>query len=252
MTTLAVMQPGYLPWLGFFDKARLCDVFVIYDSVQYVKNDFHNRNRIRSLDDWVWLTVPVQAQGFPAIADVKIDNARLWGRKHAATIRQAYGKAPYFGDYWEDIEGLLGQQWDRLVDLQMGFIRLHLDWLGFRPRVVMASSLPIESEDRNLKLVEMCQLFGATIYLSGDVAKDYLDVSLFAAVGVEVKWQGWLNPVYPQFREGFMPQLAAIDLLMNCGKESSKYFEGASQVPVVRNPVLMPNGGELGVTGVGC
>ncbi len=240
MTTLAVMQPGYLPWLGFFDKARLCDVFVIYDTAQYVKNDFINRNRIRSLDSWQWLTVPVQVQGFPAIGDVKIDNARLWGRKHLAGIRQAYGKAPYFWDYWEDIEVLLGKPWDCLIDLQMEFIKLHLGWLGFRARIVRASNLPVKSQDRNLKLVEMCQLFGATTYLSGDVAKSYLDESLFGLAGIEVRWQGWVNPMYPQFRNGFMPQLAAIDLLMNCGQDSAKYFDRqVKQAPVTRNPALI-------------
>jgi hypothetical protein len=223
MNKVLILQPGYIPWLGFFDKFKNSNIYVVYDNVQYCKNDFFNRNRIRAGSDAIWLTIPVHASGFPAINQVCIDNRNNWTRKHLRSIELNYNKAPYFDLYWPTIEHLLSKQWELLIDVQMAFIRQMLLWFNLHPQILLASELPVSQSDRNLKLVEICQMLGADTYISGMGAQCYLDESLFKAAGIQVIWLEWHETPYPQLGKGFISNLSALDLLMNCGGTSS-YF----------------------------
>ena len=217
--TVVVLQPGYLPWLGFFDQLSRADVFVYYDDVQYDKHGWRNRNRIKTQDGAQWLTVPVRHEGLPRIADVEIDQRTAWARKHVASIRQAYARAPFLKRYLPAFEEVLQRKWERLVDLDLACASLMADWLGLKRQVERSSTLGIGGV-RSERLVNICRHFGASRYVSGDSAAAYLDVPAFAAHDIAVEWQAYSHPTYPQLHGDFVPNLSALDLLFNCGPDA--------------------------------
>jgi hypothetical protein len=221
MSTAVVLQPGYLPWLGFFDQLQRADIFVYYDDVQYDKHGWRNRNRIKTQSGPLWLTVPVRhgGIGFPRILDVEIDARRPWARKHLSSIRQAYARAPYLGRYLPALEELLQRRWERLVDLDIACAALMAEWFGLRRRVERSSALKVGG-DRSERLVNICRNLGASKYVSGAAAQSYLDVPLFERHGIRVEWQQYVHPIYPQLHDEFVPYLSALDLLLNCGNDA--------------------------------
>jgi hypothetical protein len=207
---------------------RRADVFVYYDDVQYDTHGWRNRNRIKTQHGPLWLTVPVRHSGLskPRILDVAIDARANWARKHVASIRQAYAGAPFVKQYLPALEEALTRSWDRLVDLDLAVTRLMAEWLGVRSRIERASTLGIDG-GQTQRLVNICRHFDATRYLSGSAARDYLDVALFARNGIAVEWQDFTHPVYPQLHGEFVPYMSAVDLVLNCGAESSVVLERA-------------------------
>jgi hypothetical protein len=219
---LAVLQPGYLPWLGYFDQVNRADVFVHYDDVQYDKHGWRNRNRVKATTgEPHWLTVPALHSGkdWPRVMDVDIDNRSNWARKHLGTIRQFYGRAPHFKAGFERIEAVLNQPFEKLIDLDLALLGALLDLLGLKRRTARSSELGIEGE-RSDRLVALCRHFKATHYLTGDAASEYLDIEAFRAAGVKVVFQEYRHPEYPQGQSAFVPYLSIIDLILNCGPES--------------------------------
>jgi hypothetical protein len=221
MTTVVVLQPGYLPWLGFFDQMRRCDIFVYYDDVQFDKNGWRNRNRIKTAQGPLWLTVPVRQAGRAGqrIDEVEIECDHPWGAKHLRAIAQSYAKAPFLPLYYPELEALLQRDWRLLVDLDLATVELMRRWLGLERRTVRASTLGIDG-GRSERLLNICRHLGATRYLSGNAAKDYLDVGLFADAGIGVIWQDYRHPAYPQLHNAFVPFMSALDLLLNVGPAS--------------------------------
>jgi hypothetical protein len=228
--TLAVLQPGYLPWLGFFDQVRRSDIFVLYDDVQYDKNGWRNRNRIKSPAGLPhWLTVPVHVRSLEQrLLETEIDNRQPWARKHLGTIRQFYAKAPHLNRYLPGLEELLtGRRWESLVDLDEAVIGLLCRWLGLDRQAVRSSTLNVPGE-RSERLLNLCRHFDARRYLSGNAAQAYLDVELFARHGVTVEWQNYTHPVYSQLHGTFVPFLSALDLVLNCGENSVSVIDQGS------------------------
>lgn len=239
MRIVGILQPGYLPWLGFFEQMLRSDIFVIYDDVQYDKHGWRNRNRVKGPQGPVWLTVPVRLKGLnkPKINEVKIDPAQSrWAKKHCETLRQLYGKAPFFSQYYPHLEKILKQTWDRLVDLDMALIRLISDWLGLAPEIVMSSSLGCQAADPTARLIEICRTMEADIFYEGSSGKNYLDLSRFAAAGLQVVFQEYQCRPYPQLHGEFIPYLSIVDLLFNCGPESPAYLPGLGPPPVFSGP----------------
>jgi hypothetical protein len=225
LTTLVVLQPSYLPWLGYFDQMSKADVFVWYDDVQFDKHGWRNRNRIKGPKGPLWLTVPVLHKGrsLQAIGAVEIDNRLSWSRKHLRSIEQLYARAPFSGTVLPRLTDILLRPWERLVDLDIATT----DWLANEfaigtPRH-RASQLGIEG-DRNTRLINFCRHFQATRYISGDAARDYLDVAQFAAAGIEVAWHAYQHPQYPQLHGNFVPYLSALDLLLNVGPAANQFL----------------------------
>jgi hypothetical protein len=219
VTTLVVLQPSYLPWIGYFDQLRRCDYFVFYDDVQYDKNGWRNRNRVKSAGGPIWLTVPVLTLGRmgQAINEVEISNNVPWARKHVRTLEQAYARAPCRATYLPPLAEVLERPWQRLVDLDIAVIRLMCGWLDVERPMFRASALGIGG-GQSERLVALCRHFGADTYLSGNAAQAYLDVGLFEANGVQVEWQNYAHPEYSQLHGAFLPYLSAIDLVMNLGE----------------------------------
>jgi len=227
MTTVAVLQPGYLPWLGFFDQILRSDVFVFYDDVQFDKHGWRNRNRIKSRNGPLWLTVPVRSggRGGQSILEVEIDNRMPWARKHLTAIAQNYARAPHLAEYFPQLEALLAQDWRRLVDVDIAVVALVCEWLGVTRTIARSSEIRIDG-DKSTRLLNICRHFGADTYLSGDSAMSYLDIDLFADNSVRVEWQRYRHPVYRQLHGEFLSHLSVLDLIFNTGPESISILKG--------------------------
>ncbi|RKY31386.1 MAG: hypothetical protein DRP67_02705 [Candidatus Omnitrophota bacterium] len=219
---IAIHQSHYLPWLRYWAKVAKSDVFVILDDVQFTKNDWQNRNKIKGPGGEVILTVPVYQKFGQLINEVKIDNTKKWRHKHLYSILSFYKKAPYFEKYFPVFEKIYGQDWERLIDLNQTIFDYIKNFLGIKTKIIMSSSLNVEGKSSE-RLVNICKKLGGKVYLTGKYAsKVYLDKKLFEENGIEVEEHNWVCPEYPQqFKEiGFIPDLSIIDLLFNCGPES--------------------------------
>lgn len=214
-----------MPWLGYFDQMQKADVFVWYDDVQFDKHGWRNRNRIKGPKGPLWLTVPVRHKGraLQPINDVEIDNRIPWSRKHLRSVEQLYARAPFSGAVLPRLADILLRPWERLVDLNIATT----EWLASEFAIATprqrASRLDIEG-DRNARLINLCLHYRATRYISGDAARDYLDVAQFAEAGVEVVWHSYQHPQYPQLHGDFVPYLSALDLLLNVGPTANGIF----------------------------
>lgn len=233
MKTLAVLQPSYLPWMGYFDQMARSDVFVFYDDVQYDKHGWRNRNRIKSVNgEPAWITVPVLHTGKnkQQIQHIEIMNEQPWARKQLGTIRQYYLKAPHFKRYFDELSELLNGPHTHLNNLNLQTTEWLCRQFKINPEIHRSSQLGIEGEQTE-RLVRLCQHFGVTHYLTGNAASDYLDVKAFENVGVQVVWQNYEHPTYPQMHGEFVGFLSALDLLMNVGPESEVYFRRTTEKP---------------------
>lgn len=219
---IGILQPGYLPWLGFFEQMYKSDVFVIYDDVQYDKEGWRNRNRIKTANGMQWLTIPVNIkfEQHPLIYEVKIDNTTNWRKKHLYSISQSYSKARFFREYFSIFEEAYSKEWEYLIDINMNFTLKLAQHLGMETKkVVRSSTLNIEG-DRIGRLVEICKLFNADIFYEGISGKNYLDEKYFVEQGIRIEYQDYKHPVYHQLYGDFIPYLSVVDLLFNCGDES--------------------------------
>src|SRR3989338_5087890 len=163
---IAILQPGYLPWLGFFEQMYKSDVFVIYDDVQYDKDGWRNRNRIKTANGVQWLTVPVivKFEDHPLICEVKIDNKLNWGKKHLLSIKQNYSKTPCFQKYIGIFEDAYLKEWKYLVDIDMYFILKLAECLGIDGKKIIRSSTFNITGDKIERLIKICRMFNADIF----------------------------------------------------------------------------------------
>ena len=225
MTTLVVLQPGYLPWLGFFDQMKKADVFVYYDDVQFDKHGWRNRNRIKGSKGPVWLTVPVRHKGRSnqSIHAVEVIQDQLWANKHLKSIRELYAHAPFTKDYLDGLEAVLSGPKTHLADICYDSVEYFRRVLEIDTPTFCSSDLKIEGE-RSARLVNICNHFQADIYLSGDSAKSYLQDDLFKDAGIDVQWQNYQHPTYDQQHGPFISHLSIVDLVMNMGPDSRTIF----------------------------
>ena len=228
MTVVAIHQPQFLPWLGYFDKLDRSDVFCLLDTVQYKKNEFQNRNRIKTADGWQWLTVPVTYRFPQRIYEVGLNQTVDWQRKHLRSLETNYRKAPYFDTYIARFEEFYQQSYEMLVDVNVACIQLLMDLLGLNSKVVLASSLQVETDDSTLRLVKICQALDGDAYLSGKDGAKYMDLDTFHKDQLELVFQDFNHPEYPQCYGPFEPNLSVVDLLFNCGPESLTIIREAS------------------------
>jgi len=219
---IGILQPGYLPWLGFFEQLYRSDVFVILDDVQYDKQGWRNRNRIKTANGVQWLTVPVLVNFSqkPLICEVKIDNKPNWRKKHLETLRQSYAKAPFYRDYIELFQETYSRSWEYLVDLDMHFIEILAVRLGLKDKKIVRSSNLDVGAGRIDRLVGICRAFQADVFYEGASGRNYIDEERFVRAGIKVEYQDYRHPGYRQLHEGFVPNLSVVDLLFNHGPES--------------------------------
>lgn len=220
---IVILQPGYIPWLGFFDQLVKSNIFVIYDDVQFDKHSWRNRNKIKTSQGSQWLTVPVliNSQNKPTNREIRINNNINWQKKHIKSISQNYHKAPYFKDYFYSLEKILSQNHEFLFDLNMRLIYFLAESLRINTKIVFSSELGVKGEKTD-RLMNICLYLKATEYLTGDLAKDYLDETAFLNNKISLIYHNYQHPVYRQLYGEFVPYLSVIDLLFNHGKESLK------------------------------
>ena len=229
MKRVLITQSNYIPWKGYFDMIAHADVFVIYDEVQYTKNDWRNRNVIKTPAGPQWLTIPVRRTGLDQrICDSAISDAN-WCKKHIASLQANYARAPHFEHYRDRIFGTYDPQVALLSDVNRAFLKTLCDLLGITTEIVDSRDLALEG-DRNGRLLDACQKLGATNYLSGPAAGDYLDVQLFRHNGIEVEWMSYAGYAeYPQLFPPFTHAVSALDLLFNAGPDAPSYMKYARQ-----------------------
>jgi hypothetical protein len=224
---VAVVQPSYLPWRGYFHLIQKADVFVFYDDVQFDKHGWRNRNRIKTANGPVWLTIPVSSKGNvvnkTAINQIEIVWDSPWNVKHWATVKQAYGKAPHFAEYAPLLERFLSQRPQKLADFTVELTIALAGALGLERRFVRSSSLGVSGE-RMERLLATLRAVGATHYVSGPSARDYMDEAQLAAAGIGLEYMEYRYPEYRQLHPPYDPQVSVIDLLFMEGPRAAEWI----------------------------
>jgi hypothetical protein len=220
---IAIHQPHYMPWLGYFAKWAAADLFVFLDTVQYEKNGWQNRNRIKTQEGPRWLTVPVRAKLGTLIRDVPVDASQNWRARHLAAIENAYGGARGWRRYRDEVQTFYHREWDRLAPVAMASTAWLADKLGVTTPTRVASEIDLPEKarrDATARLVGLCRAVGADTYLAGRDGALYMDIGQFEAAGIAVEIQQYEHPVYTQEHGEFAPFLSTLDLLLNHGDEA--------------------------------
>ena len=227
MKKIAILQSNYIPWKGYFDLIAAVDEFVIFDSVQYTRQDWRNRNAIKTDHGVQWLSIPVHKKNLSTklIAEVVVGDEQR-GSHHWEILSLAYGKAPYFAEIAEWLAPLyLGNQETHLSKINRKFIDAICDYLGITTKITNCWDYKL-IDGKTEKLVHLCQQAGANHYLTGPAAKNYLDESIFGAAGIAVELFDYSSyPTYPQLHGAFKHKVTILDLLFHCGAESAKFMK---------------------------
>lgn len=223
-----ILQPSYIPWRGYFDQIYKADLFIFYDDVQYDKHGWRNRNQIKTAQGKQWLTIPVHSagvtQGRP-IREIEIDWARPWAKNHWKALTFAYAKAPHFRRCAEFLEPFYQRQ-DRLladftIDLTVALARL----LGIHhTRFMRSSEIEGVTGEKTARLIQILTRVGATHYISGPSARDYIEQPQFDAAGISLEYMTYDYPEYPQFYPPFDPFVSVLDLLFMTGEQALDYI----------------------------
>jgi len=226
----AIHQPQYLPWLGYFDKIASADVFILLDNVQFKKNEWQNRNKIRTAQGWQWLTVPVIHDFGQRISQVKINDQVKWREAHFKALCLNYRRAPFYDLYIGQFREIYDRPWDDLGDINIFMVQKIVQWLGISTRILVASQYET-TEHHTQRLIDLCRAAGADTYLSGADGKSYMDLDRFQEAGISLQVQDFHHPLYSQVwagknSENFLSHMSVIDLLFNCGPESLKLLRG--------------------------
>jgi len=217
---VAIHQPEYLGWLGFYGKMLRADYFVLLDTVQFIKRGFLHRNRIRTARGGQWLTIPVRTRGrfTQAIAATDIDPTAHWRRTHVKTIEYHYRRAPYFDDVWPRLRPLYDCSPSRLTAFTVPIIEAVREMLDITTPMVRAGELKASGHSTEL-LVNLTRAAGGDAYLSGEGGRRYMDAALLDRRGIRLAWTDFTHPIYRQLHSPFEPAMACIDLLFNEGPQ---------------------------------
>lgn len=225
---VGIHQLHYLPWLRYFEKIARSDVFIVLDDIQFAKNDWQNRNKIKTRAGATVLTLPVFQSLGQRLNEVRINNTLPWRRKHAQSILQAYVAAPCFEEHRPFIENIYADDWDYMDDINRTMLAYYLDALGITTPVVYASTLDAPGVATE-RLINLIKAVGGDRYYSGAYALEvYLDAQALERAGIGLELQHWSAPVYPQLHGEFVKDLSIVDLLMNCGPQSLDLLMGTA------------------------
>lgn len=225
---VAILQSNYLPWKGYFDIIHDVDEFVFHDDLQYTKQDWRNRNRIKTPDGAAWLTIPVGDSEQRLICEVELP-AGNWARDHWRRIEAAYARAPHFERYRDLLrDALLGSEWRLLSDLNQHLIRLIARvLLGLKIELRDSRSLDLGDARKQERVLAIVRKTGADVYVSGPAAKAYLEPRRFEEAGVTLVWKDYGGyPEYEQFHPPFRHDVTILDLLFHTGPDAPHYIWG--------------------------
>ena len=219
--TVVIHQPDFIPYLGFFDRLISADVFIILDHVQMSKRGWVHRDKIKTESGEAWLTIPIKGlDKSPVINSAEIDKNKLY-HKIPRIIESSYRKTPYFDEIFLPLLGIFEKKPERLFDLNMQFLRLIFEWMKINIPIVLSSELGVEKSKSGMN-ADLVKLVGGTTYLSGVGARDYHEQTHFETLGIEVTWQNFSPPKYPQLYGNFIANLSIIDAMFNCGIDGSR------------------------------
>jgi hypothetical protein len=227
---ISINQPAYLPWLGYFERIAVSDLHIVLDHVQFEKNSFTNRNKVRTKDDATWLTVPLATKGrFGDLAIHRLEFAPNdpWQKKHWATLKMTYARAPFFREYAPAYEALYARTWTGFMPMVRALLEQQLRDFVITTPLLFSSDLAVEGTKSELVL-NLCRAVRADVYLSGAMGRDYLDEASFTAAGLAVEYQDYAHPSYAQAWPGFVPYMCALDLLFNHGPASREILLNAT------------------------
>jgi WbqC-like protein family len=223
---IAISQSNYIPWKGYFDMIARVDEFVLYDDMQFTRRDWRNRNQIKTAQGLHWLTIPVQTKGhyFDAIKNIQVSD-RDWAEKHWKTMHLSYARAPHFEEYGPKIASLYEAAAQETMLSRIN----HLFLLGLCQILQITTPLNWSMDydlvgGKNERLINICRQAGATKYLSGPAAKDYLEEGAFWTAGLQVEWMDYRwYPVYDQRFGEFVHGVSVLDVIFNCGQKAAEY-----------------------------
>jgi hypothetical protein len=224
---VVINQSNYLPWKGYFDLIHDADLFVFYDDLQFTKNDWRNRNKLKTPRGPAWLTIPVGKHLDRLICEVSLP-ADDWARKHWQAIEQHYGTAPHFGAYAPLLRPVYWERtWTNLSELNQHLIRLIAqDILGIKTRFADSRTYHLKTHKQE-RVLELLRAVGATTYISGPAAKAYLEEPRFTDAGLKLVWKDYAGyPEYPQLHPPFEHAVSILDLIFNTGPEAAHYIWG--------------------------
>ncbi|MCU1762149.1 WbqC family protein [Pseudomonas sp. 14P_8.1_Bac3] len=224
MKKVAILQSNYIPWKGYFDLIAAVDEFIIYDDMQFTKNDWRNRNQIKTSQGVQWLTLPVGQDIRRRIRDVVLLDG--WQVKHWKTLENNYRRATHFSSIATWLRPIyLDTSYTHLSQLNSNLIKAVCLYLGINTRISCSWDYQL-GEGKTERLVDLCMQAGASDYISGPSARDYLQTDLFQARGIDVQWFEYGGyPEYPQLWGTFVHGVSILDLLFNCGSESHSYMK---------------------------
>jgi len=226
MKNVMIRQPGYMPNIGFFKKIQSSDIFVFLDDVQFSKDSFDNRNKIKTIHGSEWITVPLKRPVFEKkLNQVSISYITNWIKDHSNKILDSYNSTAYFSSYWYDIEKILNKNYEYLIELNFELINYFLKILQISKELIKSSELGITTT-KTERLIEICSKLNVTTYISGIGGKNYLDKSLFKNSKINLKFENFVHPSYNQLHGTFMKNMSIIDLLFN---------EGSNSINIIKN-----------------
>ena len=219
---VSIHQPNFLPWMGFFYKIVQCDVFVLLDSVQFTKNSFINRNKIKTSQGVQWLTVPVSVEFGQMIEEVRINNEFDWRKKHLKTLQMNYARSEFFEEVFNALQEVyFSENFSYLSNLNVRLIEYVMSYLDIEAEVLKASEMDIGGKAEEL-LINIVKKVGGDVYLSGAGGSKYQNEAEFKDKGIELRYSVFEHPIYKQLWGDFVTNLSVLDILFNCGKYSRK------------------------------
>lgn len=228
MKKIAILQSNYIPWKGYFDIINMVDEFVLYDDMQFTKNDWRNRNLIKTIQGVQWMSIPVAHTGKfgQKIWETEIISSK-WVKKHWNTLQCNYAKAPCFEEYSDKIHELYFQCEEEkfLSKINYIFLKGICDLLDINTKISWSWEFEI-GEGKTERLVNICRQAGAREYVSGPSALDYIDKQAFDDAGVLLTFMDYCGyPEYPQLHGKFVHEVTILDMLFHLGKETKKYMK---------------------------
>jgi hypothetical protein len=232
MKRIAILQPNYIPWKGYFDIINSVDEFVIYDDAQYTKRDWRNRNIIKTNAGLKWLTIPVEVKNKynQKIRETKVADCS-WAIKHLKSIRHNYSKTKHFEEINDWVTAIYKkcERETYLSDINFIFIREISAYLGIKTNFSFSRDHNIVG-NKSDKAMKVCIQLGANEYLTGPAAKTYINTSAFETNGIIIKWMNYSGyKKYNQMYPPFVHEVSIIDLLFNTGSSATSYMKSFSE-----------------------
>jgi len=228
---LSAHQPEFLPWLGYISKASMADVYFILDHIQFGKELFQNRNKIRIKSDrgWQWLTVPVRNTKKHLInwKDVKIDNTQNWKQKHLNSIKYSYSKTKYFDKIYNEIEKIYLKKYTFMIDLNTVFMKYAFKQFDinipiYKTSELIAQGYNIKGQKSDL-IINLCKIVNAKTFIFGSYGRDYIEKEKFVKNNIVYLFQNFEHPVYKQYHGNMISNMCFLDYLFNCGTKEVNF-----------------------------